>query len=495
MKYIMLDTNVLIYREGEKEVDNKIQTLLSLITEINEYSFLVHPLSIKELSKHKNEVQRDVILSKVKIYKELDNPPEITDDFNNMCGCHNNHDYIDNSLLFAIHQECANYLISNDSGLLKKARKIGLSDKVLSPQEALDLFYKAPEGEIYRPIIVEEEYLYRLDPNDSFFDSLKEDYKGFSEWFSGKRREHKKGYISKLDNGNLGSILIMKVENENEQYNDFDEPFTPKKRVKVSTFKVCDTGRGLGESYIKIIFDYAIKEKVEEIYVTIFDKQERLIHLFEEYGFKLFTRKNTKKSDGTIEKEGVYVRTLDFSQNVYPEIVISNQNSYFVPIKDEYTRMLFPDLFLYQQISIDDYEYDSQYNTGIKKIYICNSPIQRLQSGDILFFYSSQIKKAIMCYGVIEQVFRANEINDYLTFKGIIYKRTVYKEEYLKEAFENNYLVIMFKFYSGLKKPLTFDMLKDENIIKGAIQSIQSINPPNVKKIVELSGIESRFKI
>ena len=55
---------------------------------------------------------------------------------------------------------------------------------------------------------------------------------------------------------------------------------------------------------MKIIFDNALRLKVEEIYVTIFNRrieQQRLINLMEDYGFKFY---GYKGSDGEL----VYVR-------------------------------------------------------------------------------------------------------------------------------------------------------------------------------------------
>ena len=58
--------------------------------------------------------------------------------------------------------------------------------------------------------------------------------------------------------------------------------FSPKKRLKIGTFKVISNGLRLGERFVKIIFDNALKNHVQEIYVTIYDKrseQKRLIEL------------------------------------------------------------------------------------------------------------------------------------------------------------------------------------------------------------------------
>src|SRR5690606_34685760 len=137
------------------------------------------------------------------------------------------------------------------------------------------------------------------------------------------------------NNGLLLSFLYLKIEHRGENYADIHPPFSPKKRLKVGTFKVINNGFRLGERFMKIIFDNALKNKVEEIYVTIFDKrdeQRRLIDLLEQWGFRLWGKK---------KDELVYVR--DFEKKVdeadlkqcYPYIH-RKRDRYIVPIYPDY---------------------------------------------------------------------------------------------------------------------------------------------------------------
>jgi hypothetical protein len=54
--------------------------------------------------------------------------------------------------------------------------------------------------------------------------------------------------------------LYLKIEREREPYPDILPPFQPKKRLKIGTFRVELMGFKLGERFLKIIFDNAIKE-------------------------------------------------------------------------------------------------------------------------------------------------------------------------------------------------------------------------------------------
>lgn len=151
---------------------------------------------------------------------------------------------------------------------------------------------------------IEEKYLYEIDINDAFFDSLRSDYKGFNEWI--KRNNNRKIYVT-FDNDKITSFLMLKIEEKSEIYN-FDKKFLPKKRLKICTMKVENKGLGIGEEFIKIIFSNAKELVVDEIYFTVYPKYEDLINFFSNYGFKYYCNKETMNSSGEILLERVYVK-------------------------------------------------------------------------------------------------------------------------------------------------------------------------------------------
>lgn len=118
-------------------------------------------------------------------------------------------------------------------------------------------------------------------------------------------------YITRDDKNNVTSFLMTKIEDEKEDYSSFRDPFEKNIRLKIATFKVANTGKKIGESFIKIIINEALKNKVNEIYVTVFEKQKDLIYLFSEYGFVQKTTKMTEKSDCSIEEELILVKNMN----------------------------------------------------------------------------------------------------------------------------------------------------------------------------------------
>jgi len=75
-----------------------------------------------------------------------------------------------------------------------------------------------------------------------------------------------------LDHENkIRSLLITKIETESIGNN----PELPaKRRLKICTLKVVQYGSKVGELFLKIAFDIAWKNGVEEVYLTHFPEAE-----------------------------------------------------------------------------------------------------------------------------------------------------------------------------------------------------------------------------
>lgn len=147
-----------------------------------------------------------------------------------------------------------------------------------------------------------------IDLNDTFFNSLKEDYPGFDAWFEKKSKDNSEAYVQ-YTNDNLQAFLYLKNES-GEALTDIT-PIRPAcNRLKVGTFKIDAHNTKLGERFVKKILDTALDMKAEEIYVTIYPKHEGLIRILQRYGFneegkkgeELVLVKNMKILTGTSSK-------------------------------------------------------------------------------------------------------------------------------------------------------------------------------------------------
>ena len=187
--------------------------------------------------------------------------------------------------------------------------------------------------------------------------------------------------------------------------------------MKVGTFKVISNGFRLGERFMKIIFDNALSNKVDEVYVTIFDKtneQKRLINLLEQWGFRYWGLKGNEK---------IYVR--DFSPQVsaknfkstYPFVTLSHK-IFLVPIYPEYHTELLPDSILRTESPLDFIE-DFPHRNCISKVYVSWAKEPHPQKGDLLIFYRTggYYKSVISTIGLVENVKHAFlDEKDFLTY-------------------------------------------------------------------------------
>lgn len=489
---ILLDTNMMIYLLDNHILDEKISKLTKILYDSDKYIIAIHPNTIVEARKIKDQNKKNIFISKLEVYKIIENPPRATEDFNKQVGFKNKNDLIDNEMLYAVERNCVSYFITNDKELLKKAEILKLNDRVLSIDDAINKFKEEEKVIVETPVFIKKEFLYNMDLNDDFFTTLRFDYKGFDNWFIKKQRKEEMAYVTMTKENKVTSFLMLKEEDENEDYSAFEKPFSPAKRIKVSTFKVSDTGKKIGECFIKIMVNEAIQKNVDEIYVTTFEKQESLIYLLKQYGFKLFTHKNTTKSDDTIEREAIYVKNIkDKSQ--YPFVQLKDQGIFVFPVIPKYHKLLFEDAEESYQISIDDTQGKNTSANAIKKAFISNAKIKKIKPGDIVLFYASHNRKAITVLGIVETTW--NDFESQEEIFNIVRKRTAYDEEELKLVTQLDSLVIMFKHYITFKNPITYDFLYNNGIVNGYIQGPISIEREDFEKIIEEGQTQNMFEI
>ena len=486
---VLLDTNMMAYILDNHILDEKISQLTKLLYDSDEYIIVIHPDTLKEAQKIKDKNKRDIFISKLSVYDVIENPPKMPDNFNQLAGCNNENDKIDNELLYSVVSKCASFFITNDKKLLNKAKKLGLEDKALSIDEAINKFNK-DKIVINTPAFIRKEHLYNINLKDSFFDSLRKDYLGFDDWFNRKKEYSENiAYISKRD-GRITSFLMLKEEDENEDYSDFEKPFKKGKRLKISTFKVEETGKKIGECFIKITINEAMQKNVDEIYVTTFPKQNALRYLLEQYGFKFYTYKNSKNKENT--QEMVYVKNMK-DKSTYPFVQIKNQNIFIFPVRPEYHKLLFEEAEDNYQISIRDTQGMNTSANAIRKAFISNAKIKEINKGDILLFYESHEKKAITTLGIVETNW--NKFNSIEEIANIVKKRTAYNNAELKEVCKLDSLVIMFKHYVTFKNSIDFNFLYNNRIVNGYIQRPLKIRKEDLMKIIEVSGSQAQFEI
>ena len=84
---ILLDTNMLIYREDHSVVSNNVLELTKILYDSNRYRIVIHPMTFDDVNNIKNKEEKKIIYSKLQIYNIIDKPPQATKDFNLLVGC------------------------------------------------------------------------------------------------------------------------------------------------------------------------------------------------------------------------------------------------------------------------------------------------------------------------------------------------------------------------------------------------------------------------
>lgn len=496
----LLDTNIIIHREANKVVSQDIGILYRWLDRVH-YTKCIHSSTIDEIKKNPNEETVRNFLVKLESYDVIEIPSPLQkeiEDLSRRMDISEN-DKVDSILLNEVYIGRVDILITEDKKIHIKAGQLNIQDRVYSIDTFLEkVFSEHPELVNYKVLNVQKLKFGRINLDDIFFDSLKEDYQGFDKWFVKKFDEE--AYITvNSNNGMLLSFLYLKVEDADEDYSNITPILPPKRRLKIGTFKVINNGFRLGERFLKIIFDNAIKNNVEEIYVTIFnkrDEQKRLIQLLEQWGFSYWGKKG---------EESVYVR--DFRPHVnmannkytYPYVSIK-QDAYIVPIYPEYHTELLPDSILNTE-SPKEFVEDFPHRNCIGKVYVSRAIPPHPKTCDILIFYRTggYYKSVITTIGVVQEIrydFRNEE-----EFIAYCRKSSVYPEKDLKAIWNYSAIkpfAISFLYTYSFPHRINLKELIDLGVINGindAPRGFKPITKEQLESIIKATKSDDSFII
>lgn len=436
---ILLDTNIIIHREATKVINDDIGVLFRWLDELK-HDKIIHPVTVSEIGNYQTAGLSDSFKKKLLSYSVLKTIAPLTPEMQTICNPldNNQNDRNDTILLNEVFSGRVDLLISEDKKIHKKAALLGIEDKVLFIDTFIErCLIENPSLVDYKIQTVKKEYFGNINLKDSFFDSFRNDYYEFDKWFV--RKSDESAYVC-YDHGQLCAFLYLKIEDRYENYSDISPVFSPKKRLKIGTLKVTLNGYKIGERFIKIIIDNALRFRVDEIYVTIFEntlEQKRLVRLLEQYGFSKHGTKHSTSGD-----EIVYVKSMtpqvDLSnlKASYP-YVDANRQAFLVPIYPQYHTALLPDSILANETP-QEYEYQESYRNAISKVYICRSFERDIHPGDIIVFYRTggYYKSVITTIGVVENTVMTIKNSD--DFIQLCRQRSVFTKKELLEQWNYN---------------------------------------------------------
>lgn len=467
----LFDTNIIIERESSNNVSTEVALVYAAIDKLNGQKF-IHDKTIEEINKYRDIKTRDNILTKLNAYQKLIPSNETTNEFEKVCllFSQDENSKNDNEILKQLYNGNVDFLITSDQVIIKKAKMLYIDDKVFTPNSYLrKVEIENPQLIKYDVLSIDLVPIGTLDINDKFFDSLREDYEGakFNNWL--KRKSNEMAYVFR-NKSELQGFLYLKTENEDENYSQFMPPFKPAKRLKVGTFKIAQSGLRLGERFLKIIFDNALKRNVDEVYVTMFEnKRQEVIYLktmMEEWGF-VKKAKNQKNGEVILVKN---LREYDYSKSPkynYP-LLMNNPKYMFLPIVSQYHTKLFPDLYLKnEKLKIYD-EVACRY--AIEKIYICGWHNVEAKPGDVICIYrmgdyNKTYTSAVTGIGILQEVkYPSNETDFLIECKN----KSVFNEDELRNFFRNRryFTIIKVLFLEGFENKVILKKLYENSIIQ-----------------------------
>ncbi len=505
---VLLDTNIVIHRENQIASNYSIGHLYRWLDRLN-YTKVIHPSTIDEIRQYQDSTRRQALEVKLEAYEVLIGASVPAAEFlAKLPNAKTTNDRVDDSLLYELYNGYVDLLITEDRRLRNKARLLGLEGKVLSIESFIGVQSKRhPELVEYRMLSVQQQTFREIDLNDTFFDSLKNDYPSFEDWFRSKSLE--RAYVCRDDANAILGFLYLKTEHEEEDYGNISPSLPPAKRLKVGTFKVESTGFRLGERFLKIVFDNARMRGLQEIYLTVLpEASERpeltaLVRLVRSWGFVFHGMKRSGSVEECVYRKslGSYNADQSVKQN-FPNLQFHGRKKYILPIKPEYHTHLFPDSILRTE-DPSNFVSNVGFRYALQKIYISFTPNRDMNVGDYVLVYRNGLtpgrkgfESVITTLGVITEL--KSGFQDWAEFRRYCGNRTVFQDEELQHFWQHNrrnMLVVSFIMICSLKRRPILLELWDSGIVdqNSGPRPFHELIDDNFDRILQWAATEIDF--
>ncbi len=504
----LIDTNILIGLEDQRMVQPEYSRFYSLAAKHNVHVF-VHEATRDDLLRDKDSVRRNISLSKNAKYQSLSRRRGLTReslevDFGPL---KKENDVVDATLLHALKIDAVDFLVTQDKGLHERAQRhsADLGRRVLFVGDAVDLLTQTYEPKEVPIRHVAEVEAYMIDPNDGFFDSLRDGYGGikFNTWWKEKCVKQRRLCWVVYDNDELAGLVVRKDETPDET----DAVTKARRILKVCTFKVSPEKRGVkfGELLLKKILWHAQSNGYDLAYLTTYSEQTALINLLEYYGFY----RAGAKADGELVYERRFavgkldeilgISVFEAARKNYPRFLVTDRvRAFGVPIREAYHDTLYPDLWKPRQPDLFNgasrAEAPNRPGNTIRKVYLCRAQSKLADPGSVLFFYKSaseeQPSQAVTALGILEEVTLASSTKDLMQQTG---GRSVYSEAELaawNATGDHPVKVINYLLVGYIDPPIGLDELRAMGVIKGnPQQSIYELKGGLLQKMLARANL------
>ena len=499
---VLLDTNILIHREASTVVRRDIGNVFYWLDKLR-HDKCAHPVSVEEIQKHKDEKVRAAFQAKLQSYHTLKTTAPMSAEASQFSATDQTANDRNDTII--INEVFADGLTCSSRKTVASTRKPPCSGSPTGCSRSMRSWKKSQRKT--RTWLTTRSWRLRRpcsgtsisQRTSSTASARTTGAKHFDRWFA--RKADETAYVC-YKGKDLVAFLYVKVEGPDENYSDIEPHFTPKRRLKIGTFKVEMNGYKLGERFLKIIFDNALRQGVDDVYVTIFPntpEQRRLIRLLQDFGF---TEHGVKI--GFTGKELVLVRgmrppTFDASAPAltFPYVSMASQ-CHIVPIYPAYHTSLLPDSILRTESPANFVE-QFPHRNAIRKVYISRSINRNLKPGDSIVFYRTggYYAGVATTVGIVEHVY--TKIRDADHFISLCRKRSVFADKELIEYWNYNkdyrpFIVEFLYAYAFTKRPNLKELI-DHGIIRDVTSAPRGFEPltkDQFRTILQLAQADAR---
>lgn len=477
----LLDTNILIPLEDSKIVLEPNLANFVRLASSNGHVLLYHPASERDIERDVNEERKRTTLTRLQRYERLENPP--------LCPWNtdttNENDAADNEILYALERGAVHGLVTEDRGIHRKAIARNMGDKIYYIQTAEDYLRRLSSVTPVSLPNIREVSLYQIDVNHAFFDSLREAYQPFNQWYDRAARAGRRAWIYGEDNEHPQALCIYDVQT-NERITAEGRILTGR-ALKLCTFKVGESVRGqkIGELFLKAAFRYATDNGLTNIFITAKPgQQEFLVDLLHDFGFELAGVADNgdevyvKSHPVTPPLQGA-LNAFEYSRIYFPhyqdDVAVKK---FLVPIRPAYHNILFPDHGVWQGDLFGGA--GPTVGNAIKLAYLCHAQQNTMTPGDLVLFYRSDDVKAVTSIGIVE---RFEISNDHEEIASIVRRRTVYNLDQIRLMAEKHTKVLLFRLIGHFPRNIPYTWMRNQRIVNGPIQSISAVDDENFRAI------------
>ncbi|MBT2326897.1 GNAT family N-acetyltransferase [Variovorax paradoxus] len=483
---LLLDTNVLIPLQDSYAVLSDCLANFHRLALIGGHRLVYHPASIADFERDPDLDRRSRNLQHVRRYPAL--PQSARCPWNNAGTSPN--DACDNEILYALECDAVHALVTEDKGLLTKARARGLGSRTYNIQTAEDWMRRLHQPHDVSLPNIDDVPLHNLTPelSGALFESLRDGYAGFDAWFRRKARQNTKAWVYRDEAGVLGAICVYDIQSD-EVVTDAHVRLEGK-ALKLCTFKVGQgvRGRKIGELFLKAAFRYGTENGCEHIFThTDVEKQSYLIDLLLDFGFdergSYGTDRVFVKPHPVAAPDAAGLQPLEYVRRFYPHYQAGTHvRKFLVPIKQGFHRVLFPDYHAVQSLLFASY---GSVGNAIKLAYLCHATTKEIRAGDLVLFYRTEDEQAVTSLGVVDQF---AVLDDAARIAALVSRRTVYSIKEIEDMAVRPTKVILFRLVKHLFKPVSYRQLLAERVVTGPIQSITKISDVAFSRVLSAAG-------